>query len=179
MTQRAPAHRLALVITVFLSLASASILYSAVIVTRPVEPLQVFGAQPTINVPVDIDGDGLVDFNFNNLSNAQLSLQAVTEGKAIITTAGARVTPLSFGVGIGQDPELDGTEWSGRFGSSLGISACAAFPNGLVCLGEFFGLDAYIGIQFPIDGQIHYGWIRFRHFEINPGGWIIEWAYER
>lgn len=97
-----------------------------------------------------------------------------------MTTAGARVTPLSLGVGVGPHPEVDGTEWSGRFGSSVGISACQTFPepSGYVCLGEFFGLDAYIGIQFPIEGHIHYGWIRLNHFEISPGGRIIEWAYE-
>lgn len=174
MTQRAPAHGLALVIAVFLSFASASCLQSAVIVTRPAEPVQVFGAQSTINVPVDIDGDGLVDFNFNKRSDFQLTLEPLTGGLIIITTAGERVTPLNPEVKIGPIPGQQGTEWAGR--SSL--SACAAFPNGPVCLGEFFGLDAYIGIQFPINGHIHYGWIRFRHFEINPGGWIIEWAYE-
>ena len=80
MTQRAPARRLVLGIAVLFSLASASLLRSAVIVTRPAEPVQVFGAQSTINVPVDIDGDGLMDFNFNLKSTFQLTLEPLTEG---------------------------------------------------------------------------------------------------
>ncbi len=176
MIHRTPARRLALVIAVFFSLASARLLHSAVIVTRPADPVQVFGAQSTINVPVDIDGDGLMDFNFNLKSTFQLTLEPLTGGQMVTTTAGGRVTPINSETRIGSTPGQEGTEWAGR--SSL--SACATFPepSGYVCLGEFFGLDAYIGIAFPIDGQIHYGWIRFRHFEINPGGWIIEWAYE-
>jgi hypothetical protein len=39
-------------------------------------------------------------------------------------------------------------------------------------------LDAYIGIEFPIEGETHYGWIRLDHFLFAPGGRIIEWAYE-
>jgi hypothetical protein len=60
------------------------------------------------------------------------------------------------------------------------ITRCVVFPppTGLVCGGDFFGQDAYIGMEFQIEGKTHYGWVRFNHFEIGTGGHILSWAYE-
>ena len=174
MTLRAPASGLALAIAVLLSLASASLLHSAIVVIRPSEPIPVFGVPSIINVPVDIDGDGLLDFSFNKRSNFQLSLEPLTGGQMVVSAAGGLVTPLEPGALIGSELTLAGAAWAGE--SSL--SACASFPTGVHCLGEFFGVDGYIGIEFPIEGEAYFGWIRFDHFAISPGGWIVEWAYE-
>ncbi len=175
MIQRTPAHGLAFVLGCFSSLASVSLLHSAVIVTRPDEPI-VMGVNSSTDVPVDLNRDGTNDFFFDKWGNQQLSLDPLAGGRMLITKAGGRVTPLVYGSRIGLMTGVEGTEWAGR----SGISACATFPepSGYVCLGEFFGLDAYIGVEFAIDGQTHYGWIRLDHFLLAPGGRIIEWAYE-
>jgi hypothetical protein len=174
MMAKAGVPKVVLAMAVFISAASTRALRPAVIVSTPGEPIKVFGAQSVVDVPLDVDGDGSIDFNFNQVSTSQLTLEPTTGGRMVVTIAGGRVTPLTSGVEIGPVLGVGGLEWAGR----SSISACAAFPHRYVCLGEFFGLDAYIGIEFPIDGSTHYGWIRFDHFEISPGGWILEWAYE-
>jgi len=174
MMAKPPVTNLVVAIALFMGTASTRALYPAVIVSTPAEPIEVFGVQATIDAPLDVDGHGSIDFNFNQVSTSQLTLEPTTGGRMVVTIAGGRVTPLASGVEIGPILDVEGLQWAGR--SSL--SACAVFPHGYVCLGEFFGLDAYIGIEFPIDASIHYGWIRFRHFEISPGGWIVEWAFE-
>lgn len=164
---------LALVIAVFISLAGASLLHSAVVVIRPPESIPVYGVPSVIDVPIDIDEDGVSDFNFNKRSTFQLTLEPLTGGQMIVSTDGGRVMPLSAGDIIGESLSLETAVWAGR----SSISACAAFPDGVQCLGDFFGVDGYIGIQFPIEGESHFGWIRFDHFAFSPGGSIIEWAY--
>lgn len=164
---------LALVIAVFISLASASVIHSAVVVIRPPVPIPVFGVPSIIDVPIDIDQGGASDFNFNKRSTFQLTIEPLTGGQMIVTTDGGRVTPLRAGDLIADSLPLETTVWAGR----SSISACAAFPDGVQCLGDFFGVDGYIGIQFPIEGETHFGWVRFDHFAFAPGGSIVEWAY--
>ncbi len=173
MIHRAPAHGLALVLGCFISLASASLLRSAVIVTRLAEPI-VMGVDSSTDVPIDLNSDGTNDFLFDKWAFQQLGLDPLTGGAVIVRTEDARVAPLNAGFRIGPTLALEKTHWAGR----SAISACAAFPTGVHCVGTFFGLDAYIGVEFPIDGQTHYGWIRLEHFLFAPGGRIIEWAYE-
>lgn len=173
MIHRAPAHGLALVLGCFISLASASLLRSAVIVTRLVEPI-VMGVDSSTDVPIDLNCDGTNDFLFDKWAFQQLGFDPLTGGAVIVRTEDARVAPLNAGFRIGPTLALEEIHWAGR----SAISARAAFPTGVHCVGTFSGLDAYIGVEFPIDGQTHYGWIRLDHFLFAPGGRIIEWAYE-
>lgn len=131
------------------------------------------GVDSSVDVPIDINGDGVDDFLFDKWAFQQLALDPLTGGMMVVSTDDARVAPLHVGSLIGDSLTLQGAEWAGR----SGISACAVFPDGLQCLGSFFGIDGYIGVQFPIEGEAHYGWIRLDHFEIAPGGTIIEWAF--
>ena len=172
MMAKARLGKLLLAVAMFISTASTSALYAAVTVSTPAEPI-ILGVQATTDVPVDVDGDGSMDFTFKRTSMFGLFLEPTTSGRIVVTTAGGRVTPLSSGVRIGSTLDLQGTEWAGR----SDISSASLFPY-YACEGQFCGRDAYIGIEFPIDGNVHYGWIRFDHFEISPGGWILEWAYE-
>lgn len=172
MIKRATANRWIFVFGCLINLFKSTFLYSAVIVTRLDEPTKVFGTP--WDFPVDIDGDGAADFSFNLQSTFQLTLEPILNG--MMMGRADIVVPLASGFFIGPELESEIIVWKGR---SV-ISACAAFSvqGKSTCIGEFFGLDAYIGIQFLIEGKIHYGWIRFRHSAIIPMGWIVEWAYE-
>jgi hypothetical protein len=64
-------------------------------------------------------------------------------------------------------------------GQAIGanFSSCV---GGIGCIGFYAGLDsAYAGLEFQLNGQTHYGWLRVGAPmpEFN-GGWIYEYAYD-
>ena len=64
-------------------------------------------------------------------------------------------------------------------GEPRGSTFCSCVGE-IGCLGFYAGLDsAYAGLEFQLDGQTHYGWLRLGAPipELN-GGWIYEYAYD-
>ena len=119
-----------------------------------------------IDTPVDFDGNGTTDIVFRNRSFSHFVLPS--GNNAVIARLNpppdlsSYVIPLARGQFIG--PSLSGSQdWIparpsgsptlGPLGSSL--AACVDFG----CLGLFVGETAYMGVQFDIDGQTHYGWM--------------------
>ncbi len=64
-------------------------------------------------------------------------------------------------------------------GVPRGSTFCSCVGD-IGCLGFYTGLDsAYAGLEFQLNGQTHYGWLRVGAPipELN-GGWIYEYAYD-
>lgn len=64
-------------------------------------------------------------------------------------------------------------------GEPRGSTFCSCVGE-IGCLGFYAGLDsAYAGLEFQLDGQTHYGWLRLGAPipELN-GGWLYEYAYD-
>jgi hypothetical protein len=191
---RAPTPKLVLAIALFISPAATTTLHPEVVVTTPADPIHLPSRLPGA-VPLDVDGDGLMDCYFSQVPHSELVLEPTFGGRIIVTTVyvseyghdasrpgptpmqmsfPGTVTPLGSGAEIG--PTLvDGLQWAG----ATPLSYCQfTLDRGFVCYGEFRRLGAYIGIEFRIQGWPHYGWIRFDHFDLSPGGSILEWAFE-
>jgi len=118
---------------------------------------------------VDINGDAVDDFEF--------SLLGATDGAKLLPLANNRIIiadsvflePLETGVSISsslQSPLVWGTQ-------PAVLSACAGG-----CLGRFDGQTAFIGMEFAIGGNTHYGWMQFEDIGGLSGGYILDWAYE-
>ncbi|HPY31818.1 MAG TPA: PEP-CTERM sorting domain-containing protein [Verrucomicrobiota bacterium] len=64
-------------------------------------------------------------------------------------------------------------------GQPIGVNFCSCVGE-IGCLGFYAGLgSAYAGLEFQLNGQTHYGWLRVGAPmpEFN-GGWIYEYAYD-
>jgi len=162
--------------------AQGSVLY------RDIEDLPVFTLSGSVFYDLDFDGDGLPDVTFRGTgsqfdcvpqdNNRILSIPAVPPD------LGSDVIPLTVGEEISPTPG-DPYAWnpslklaSGRVIGSV-FTSCMNTGFGLVCLGLFTCQNAYMGVEFQIDGRPHYGWVRVDCSlgGVN-GGWVTEYAYE-
>ncbi|MFT5471571.1 MAG: hypothetical protein ACI8UO_006706, partial [Verrucomicrobiales bacterium] len=80
---------------------------------------------------------------------------------------------LSEGSFIGAPPETEAIWGSG----SIPIQACFN-AGGIVCFGGFQGGIEYLGLEFDINGNTHYGWIEIESREFFLFILIHRWAYE-
>ena len=122
------------------------------------------------DTPVDFDGNGVVDLVFRNRSSFQQFIvpsgdNAVLARPIPPPDVTSDVVPLALGHMIG--PNVSGSlNWVPARPSGnpligpLGpyLSACYDFG----CVGLFAGQTAYMGVQFEIDNQTHYGWMHLR-----------------
>ncbi len=57
------------------------------------------------------------------------------------------------------------------------ISACFN-AGGVVCFGNFLGGIEYLGLEFDISGDTHYGWVEVESSEFFQFVRVHRWAYE-
>ncbi len=148
------------------------------------------GAAAFNTTPFDINGDGVADFTFSNSSGLLAVLypeggsRVVAIPPVLIESGGhawhvdPKVIPLGAGTLIGSDAVFSiGGEWYGDV-SLLGYTS----GGGL----QFS--NAYIGVEFQIGENTHYGWIHYVGWGVShehglpsggniPGGWVNTWAY--
>jgi hypothetical protein len=61
------------------------------------------------------------------------------------------------------------------FGPTLG--ACGSFGGNLACVGNYIRQTGFVGVEFSIEGETHYGYIEAISGQAN-GGILYSWAYE-
>lgn len=122
---------------------------------------------------LDLDGNGVNDLEvrFFNL---------ITSYSYVVFDGGG-VNKVARGAG-GMNDLINFT--AGSIGPDLGTGRSWAFlgaPNwrsSSYYNGNFNDATGYMGVTFKINGQDHYGWIRYTG-KTNPfGGTIVDWAYE-
>ena len=132
------------------------------------------------DTPWDVDGDGAAEFVFR-ASPTALSIYPQA-GSFVLAFAspppdiGADVVPLIAPSEIGQY-DYTPAQWVGSLHPS-GFPG-RAHLNGCVnlgCSGTFYGVRAYFGFSFELDGQIHYGWGLF-NASAGAGGYLESYAY--
>lgn len=140
------------------------------------------------DVPFDINGDGVSDFIFRKTGfYASFLSEGENRFVGVLSSPpdhGGQVAPVPTGILIGPDATFPLGDWyhytdnGGTTGFNLGYSS-----DGLM---QFS--NAYIGVEFSIDDNIHYGWIHYIGFSVGdehgmpfsldtPGGWVNSWAY--
>ncbi len=176
---------------------------AAIIVTHRGNSPNALSFHGVAHTSFDIDGNGVADFVFSNSSGIVAFLYSEGENRFVAIPPryyesgghawhiGAEVIPLEAGSLIGRDVvfSMEG-EWHGSpvgTGAALGYAASGPGASGLM---QF--ANAYIGVEFRIGENIHYGWIHYIGFSVGfehgmppelpmsvdwPGGWINTWAY--
>ena len=143
--------------------------------------IPVFGSDPyTYNF--DLNGDGVTDFQFQATGRgfsviplAQNAALAVPEppgelgAKSSVVSAGEIIQSLA------PIPSawVQGAEgFFGRYGPTF----IDCTTEGCVGYWQGASRDAYLGTQFYIGSELHYGWVHLLVF--NNGGYLKEWAYD-
>ena len=159
---------LALAFALMRSLAFAQGIISVV-------PQDTIGYGPvTISNVLDLNGDGIADFILtSDISGAWLTAPG---GNSLITGPGGLV-PVSPGsiissTGSSLDPIY---QWSS---GTATIGGQAVFDGEYFYAGNFSDTNAFIGLQFQINNQTHYGWMEIYNYPNVASGQVLAWAYE-
>jgi hypothetical protein len=141
---------------------------------------------------LDINDDGVDDFLFWRDAGLVVGMQAHGTNRFISTLStgsdvGGNISPVYYGSILGPDTVSLGGDWH-HHTDNRGSSGFGLFT--------MQSEDAYIGVEFDIDGNTHYGWIQYTGFYvaeftfISPdgpvtvigadvlGGFINSWGYE-
>ncbi len=118
-------------------------------------------------VDLDLDGDSVIDYAFQNLFNGdsgfqELLLQASGSNQAV--TFALQPVPLNAGVALPGDQKFSAPT-APLETSEPGVDNWAASPN------------AYLGLSFDIAGATHYGWARLT-VNTDTTATLHDWAYE-
>ncbi|MCL4790015.1 MAG: hypothetical protein KJ070_25075 [Verrucomicrobia bacterium] len=158
---------------------------------------------PLIGRQLDLDGDGQIDLRFYDGSYqpplySATAASGVGSAKLLVTPQGPNdlgsyLVALSSGFEIGGSlsPSLlwAAHDAPNQYGDATVLGTYLPNVGSFVPDGFFYGTTAFMGIQFQIGSDWHYGWVRIRggvagpsddgqQFYLNPPGWILDWAYE-
>jgi hypothetical protein len=153
---------------------------------------------------LDLDGDGQTDLHF--YAGAVLQANYYFTSASGVGSARLLVSPLagvdggSHLIALGAGSEIgnatnNAVVWAAQdapnnYGQPTVLGAYIPEDAGgsLVPVGYFYNTTGYMGIQFQIGSDWHYGWVRIRggaagvgddgQFHLNPPGWVLDWAYE-
>jgi hypothetical protein len=81
--------------------------------------------------------------------------------------------------GLNQEDEINGTQNIWRDSAQLALYYYNDYifePNKII-FGDFLGQEHFVGVQFPIDGRNHYGWIRVQVANDGTSLKIRDYAY--
>lgn len=173
---------------------------SEIIHFRPNEPLFAgWGLdyppdQPDDSLDLDLNFDGVLDINFKG--EVRRSFLSFTYGNTLVLGrpplpeypgSGVYQIPLRTGDYISETVSLD---WWTATDVGWGTGSQGNLFNSYMAVGDqvlgigYWGddtvvggsSDGYLGVQFEIEGNTHFGWVYIRAGGNN--GWIDEWAYE-
>ncbi len=132
--------------------------------------------------PLDVNGDGIPDFNFAFVASGHSSFliaELDTVGNAVQTRRGLanfEAGAFPFGAPIGPAQNFASQTFYG------GIFMAAIFQySGSNSWGPWMNVNnRYLGMKFLIDGKVHYGWARFtvRDWFRSVGPHLSGYAYE-
>jgi hypothetical protein len=142
-----------------------------------IDDVSMYGGGTPILYDFDLDGDSVIDFVFESSQTPTTGFRVQPQGNnRVVATPADRAAPLSSGISINETLPAS-FMWSSS--ASLLMNTCAAFPEGIVCIGDFNNVIGFLGLEFEISGQTHYGWMRINtdEFSIIAGGTALDYAY--
>lgn len=138
-------------------------------------------AFPSNEFTLDINNDGTPEFRFSAVMDAPLySVDVRSLGSEEILFPEALGTISALAISRGNNIDSGELEGNARWETGIGILSHwdLQFPIGEIKGGYFLETNAYIGIRFQINGNIHYGWIQVDNPFDVPGGTVTGFAYE-
>jgi hypothetical protein len=147
---------------------------AVVVITDPEGFIPILGEDPMTFF--DLDGDDVDDVG---LVKSGFRVLAQGEGSSRLLAIEAFIDTFhAFGVGAGTVVgELEPVPSLWNSGQVI-LSSCPAGGGGVVCSGEFVGGFDYLGIEFDISGQTHYGWMEIESSDLGARAFVHRWAYE-
>ena len=163
---------------------------AAVIFVPPVHRIALNNLNPaTQDYNIDLNGDGVFDLQHD--SSGRSSFLRTSAGTRLlglrqpfqgVSWYDSQPYPLTTGISIGEDsPALFpqyGTlsGWQSHPMGTPGVASLHVRYN-VGTSGSFLGIRGYLGMEFLIDGQVHYGWMDLDNYNWNQTE-IRGWAYE-
>jgi len=137
---------------------------------------------------LDLDQDGTVDFHVNKGGSSGFAASGIGHNASLAVPEqppdiGALITPIPAGEYIGPSLtppnawfETYSFEPIPGFPVTVPATFHACYTTG--CIGAFHDVTAFWGVQFEIDGNLHYGWVQVETLGgIRTGGNVLDWAY--
>jgi hypothetical protein len=144
---------------------------------------------------IDVDGNGSVDFT-------------IDAGSSVVTYSAYRIDIRTVGVsGVGNNraigvygsyfnsiSALDSSYVVSRYNSFVNVGALAGivdveveifpgffYPVFTTSFGQFGdGTTKFVGVEFEISGETHYGWLRFSNIAQDGNSWtLVDMAYDQ
>lgn len=147
---------------------------ASIVFTMPPNPVHAGILPDEPPAAIDLNDDGVIDFIIPG-GNAQINVlpQGFNRVLSIDEFGTLYAADLSEGSFIGADPG-DGRVW----GAGSPVMAACFSGGGVVCFGNFLGGIDYLGAEFEIAGNTHYGWLEIRSRDGIPFIDVLSWAYE-
>lgn len=142
---------------------------------------------------IDLNHDGVPDFGvvfaIFGLADSGGILVSSMHGNRVLsgTSANGRQgwvanLPAGYSVGPNSPKFKRGGTFSSVFGPAKLMDDCFAASGPPSCRGAWYSTqNAYVGFQFSIKGETHYGWARFKTVVQSTGGinaYLTGYAYE-
>ena len=135
---------------------------------------------------IDMNNDGAVDFVFR--AGSQFDIYSTTGNRSLAIPQGGLdfgsfSIPLAEGFAIGStlpDPLGWQSSFQPGFPPGYWVGQTLHAANDIGTLGYWQpNITAYLGVEFKIQGDMHYGWIRLSTLNVPGvnGGTIHDWAY--
>ena len=166
-----------------LVLSAATPCRGIVAVTWLAEPtvLWIYGTgQWTQNEPLDLNGDGFTDYVFQ-ANPSSVGVGSDSGNQYLVRPTGGNdiggpMESLPGGFEIGPNSGEDELDWFGENGEFNDLITCLEGSGGYTCVGGF--PRSYMGVEFNIAGNTHYGWIDLFASSDSPYAEIYGWGYE-
>ena len=157
-----------------------------VVVTKKKIPISGFG--PT---PIDLNNDGIADFQFQNVLGAYdhsfygyVTVAPLTGGEAVGGNrglVGPYASALVRGANVGPSAHFSTSQAREQLMIERTAGSSSAPPPVRFYYGKWDGVgnDRFVGVKFLIKGATHYGWIRLTiNLTGRVSGTITEYGYE-
>lgn len=128
------------------------------------------------SVWIDIDGNGVDDFNFRS-NMGEFYVAPRTQNLAALkgpppSDLGDSDSLYAFNYGdIIKTSDQADYHWSNRYAGIVSYMNVGG-------IGEYQNKTAYGGFAFDIEGNTHYAWVQIRGRDRQNAGDILDWAYE-
>ncbi len=111
-----------------------------------------FSGSNTGSYGLDLNNDGIIDFNLNGSSSASLFLEPTTTNNSFLGSAFSFYA-YPFNLTNGANISSGQTSWTNNGAASLNYNSCS---YGNFCT----DIDGFLGLRFTLGGNLHYGWVR-------------------
>ncbi len=166
------------------AVALLSVTANADVIYHDIDDLEFWTGNAETTLEIDMDQDGTAEFTVENPlvddgsggseRTGEATITFINDSYKIVTVGGryeaSNIKSLDAGTTIDSATINEGFFWA-KPSAVIFDSTGTATPF-------IDQTDTYIGVQFPIEGVIHYGWVKVWWYAGQKGLYVKELAYE-